>query len=872
LVVCALVVLSACDKDSDDSRSGAVVDADNDGYDSTEDCAETDAAVNPGATELCDGIDNNCVDGIDEGLTTPYYADTDGDTYGAGTTVDACIAPKGYVENADDCDDATAAAYPGGTEVCDGIDNDCAGGIDDGVTTPFYADVDGDSYGAGTAIDACAPPKGFVDNADDCDDTTAAANPYGTEVCDTIDNDCDGAVDDDDSGVMGGTTFWEDADGDGYGDSHVSTTACEMPSGYADNADDCDDGDPLYTIYEDKFWDGDLDGYGAWYYEYSCHNFEYFASEGGDCDDADDRVNPGEIEVCDDVDNDCNKSVDEDDPGLVYDTWYTDADLDGYGDDSTATDTCDPAAGSVLLGGDCDDAEYLVSPGRDEYCDGVDNNCSGAADETTDYVDWYRDDDGDHYGQDDDVINDCSPPVGYDLVGGDCDDADAAANPAEEDVCGDDVDGDCDGHVDNCNFDIDDAVFSLSGNTSDTYVGWSVGSGDVDGDGTDDLLVGSPYAESYSGAIWVVKGPASGDITIADVDATLVGGSSGLYLGSAVTAGDVDGDGYDDVLGAAATSSKVFLFLGPVTSTTTASADVSFTTATYTSLGSAIALADLDGDVYADTAIAEPYDSTSYGTVSIFLGPVSGTADLIITGSTMYDGMVVANVGDVDGDGLDELAIAQPYGGSSDEGEILLLEPGSTTGTVTGSSIAVATLTGEASYAAFGNKMAGGDFNGDGYDDLFTAAPYYYDATAPSGVGRVYGWLGPVSGAYAGSSADVMLTGDVEYGDLGFDVALGDVRGDSADEVVIGHPGADTTKGKAYLLDGPTTGAIDLSSTATLGDATDATDGGWVGNTVGTIGDWSGDGAAEVIVSGFGMPYGTSRDAGRTWVVASDDL
>ena len=250
LLVCALGILAGCDNGDDPGSSGTPafprndsggsrVDADNDGYDSTEDCDDERSAVNPGATEVCDQIDNNCVDGVDEGVTTPFYADTDADTYGSGAAVDACTTPKDYVANADDCDDTTAAVNPGATEVCDGIDNNCAGGIDDGVTTLFYADGDSDGYGA--AVDACSAPPGLVDNADDCDDTNADVNPSAIEVCDWIDNDCDTDVDDDDDSVTGGSTYYPDADGDGYGDSDSPTTACEMPSGYVTNNWDCDD-------------------------------------------------------------------------------------------------------------------------------------------------------------------------------------------------------------------------------------------------------------------------------------------------------------------------------------------------------------------------------------------------------------------------------------------------------------------------------------------------------------------------------------------------------------------------------------------------------------------------------------------------------
>jgi hypothetical protein len=907
MLVFSLVLLAACEgKGSDDSNPGtddssgvddsggktddsgtSAIDADKDGYDSTADCDDTNAAVNPAATEVCDEIDNNCVDGIDEGVTLPFYADGDGDTYGAGTAVNRCSAPAGFVENDDDCDDLDASAYPGGTEVCDGIDNNCADGIDEGVTSPFFADGDSDGHGAGTEVNECAAPTGYVVSSDDCDDTDANAYPGAAEVCDDIDNDCDADIDDDDSDLTDGATYYEDGDGDGYGDPGVYTTACDMPRGYVDNSDDCYDGDSLCTVYEYKYVDNDLDGYG-FYSTSTCCESDYYSDLGGDCDDDNDVVYPGAAEVCDEEDNDCNGAVDGDDPGILYETWYADADVDGYGDDSTATDTCDPAPGYVMMGGDCDDAAYLVSPGRNEYCDGIDNNCTGGADETADYVDWYRDDDGDHYGQDGDMVNDCDPPAGYDLNSGDCDDTNADTNPGEEEVCGDDVDNECDGYVDNCFVDIDDAGFSLSGNTSSAQLGYTLGSGDFNGDGTDDLLAGTPYVSDYTtftysyGAIYLVNGATSGNITTSDADAELKGSASYTYFGSAITSGDVDGDGFDDLLaaGAWATTGQAFLFMGPLSSATTSSADATFSaTSMYTSYGNGVALANLDGDTDLDTAIAEPWDSTG-GMVSIYYGPVSGSvssADLVVQPAASYTyTATVTNLGDMDGDGLDELAMASANGGGSYQGEIDVLYPGSSTGTVSASSIAVAVLTGESSSDYFGYKMAGGDYNADGYADLFATA-MYNDDMVTSDRGRVYGFMGPVSGTMSASSADVMLTGDTMYGDLGTDVAVGDVSGDGAADVVIGAGYTDTYRGKVYVLSGPTTGAFELSAAALIGGADAATEySGYVGYSVKTMGDWSGDGADEIIIGGFGIPYddGTviNYSAGRTWVVSSDDL
>jgi hypothetical protein len=892
-LVCASVLLAACNKDSDDSSaaddssgvddssgsddSSAGVDADNDGYDSAADCDDADASVNPGATEVCDGIDNNCAGGVDEGVTSTFYADLDGDDHGAGAPVERCTAPKGYVESADDCDDASAASYPGATEVCDGLDNDCADGIDEGVTSPFFPDGDGDGYGAGTAVEACAAPTGHVDNGDDCDDLDGAAYPGAPEICDTVDNDCDSSIDDDDPDLTEATTYWQDGDADGYGNPSVSVAACSMPSGYVDNGDDCDDTNTYYTFYADKYQDLDLDGYGWGSFGYTCYSNYDVVLVGGDCDDYNAAVYPTAVEVCDDEDNDCNGYVDADDPAIVFTTWYVDVDEDGYGDSGTATDTCDPKPGYVTPSGDCDDGAYLVSPARDEYCDGVDNDCDGSVDEIETYVDWYRDDDGDHYGQDKDVVNDCAQPRGYDLNPGDCDDGDASVHPDQADVCGDGIDNECDTFVDNCLSDLDEAEFSLSGNVGSNYVGYSVASGDVDGDGTDDLLVGSPLGASFTGAVYVVKGATSGHLTVADVDATIAGSSS-EYFGSSVTAADVDGDGTDDVLTGAAWTSKAFLFLGPISSTTVASADVSFTDAVGgNSFGNAVALADLDGDPDLDMAIGAPYDSSGYGTVSIFLGPLSGAvssadADLAVTGTVTYGyAGEVANLGDLDGDGLDDLAQSAYYGGSSYQGEVYVLDPGSTTGTVSPSTIAKATLTGDASYDQFGYRFAGGDYNGDGYGDLFVTALSVDDGFAYD-AGRVFGWLGPVSGAFAGSSADVMISGDTTYGTLGSDVELGDVSGDGADDVVIGRQNADSYVGTAYLVQGPATGSIGVVSAVTLGKPNDGSVYNYVGYAVGMLGDWSGDDADEVVVTGWGMPYGTSTYAGRTWVVSSDGL
>lgn len=190
------------------------VDNDNDGYDVSVDCDDNNSAVNPGASEVCNSIDDDCNSLTDDGLTFAlYFTDADGDGFGANSDPGQsfCTAPSfSYAFSGGDCDDFDNSINPSATEICNLVDDDCDGIDDEGVTTVYYADSDGDTYGdASSTIDACSPLSGYVSDATDCNDANAAVNPGATEVCNTIDDDCDGLTDEDQSlttGAMSGAS------------------------------------------------------------------------------------------------------------------------------------------------------------------------------------------------------------------------------------------------------------------------------------------------------------------------------------------------------------------------------------------------------------------------------------------------------------------------------------------------------------------------------------------------------------------------------------------------------------------------------------------------------------------------------------------
>jgi hypothetical protein len=496
------------------------------------DCDDDEAATHPAATEVCDGIDNDCDGEVDEEASSVFFLDADGDGFGDDQSpLSACEQPAGYVGNATDCNDDAATTYPYAPELCNEVDDDCNGAVDDNAegNATWYADDDGDGFGNPLDhLESCTDPGNRVRNDGDCDDAAPSVNPDAIEVCNFIDDDCDALVDEADASDA--ATWYADADADGYGQDGTALTACTQPSGYSAYAGDCDDTDAAYnpaaleldctdpndyncdgsTGYVDAdgdSWaacaecddanaaihpaaievcdgaDNDCDGVvdeadatdvSTWYLDVdadgygtlsspliACDKPAGYVADATDCDDASAAVNPGAVEWCNGIDDDCDGTTDESSAADAS-TWYADADGDSYGDPAVSTVACDAPADYVADATDCDDGRRLIHPGATEYCNTEDDDCDGSVDEdAADALSYWADDDGDSYGDPSIYLESCSAPSGYVRDDDDCDDADAAINPAGLEIC-DGLDNDCDGTTDGTStlYDFDSGISS----------------------------------------------------------------------------------------------------------------------------------------------------------------------------------------------------------------------------------------------------------------------------------------------------------------------------------------------------------------------------------------------------------------------------
>jgi hypothetical protein len=491
-----------------------------------QDCNDTNDAIFPaslaaggalvaGGVERCNGIDEDC-DGVpDDGAIDPttWYADRDNDGFGVTTavlpsdTTQACTQPLGYVNNADDCNDANGTVNNYALDVpADGLDSNC-----DGFEL-CYRDRDDDNFGVpetgdvpaavafGAASGVVCDVAGFTNNSADCLDNEPLAYPGRPEDCDGIDNDCDNRRDDDDADVNASTPYYRDQDADSFGDPGFPRLACSVPVGFVPNANDCDDTNPAVNPAAIEFVadgidetcdgielcyvDADGDDYGtpgltaaSAIGDVQCATFGLSLSD-DDCNDALASVNPGAVELCDaaNVDENCNSRADDLDRDPVGTRpWFVDDDADLFGATSSSVLRCDQPAGFVQVAGDCNDANDTINPNGTEICNGTDDDCDGSTDDGDATLDpnggftparlWYQDLDGDGRGNDAISERRCEAPLGTTSIGGDCNDTNPDVRPGALEGVADGLDQNCDG-LEDCYTDADNDDWGTSARTT----------------------------------------------------------------------------------------------------------------------------------------------------------------------------------------------------------------------------------------------------------------------------------------------------------------------------------------------------------------------------------------------------------------------
>jgi hypothetical protein len=517
------------------------------------------------------------------------------------------------------------------------------------------------------------------------------------------------------------------------------------------------------------------------------------------------------------------------------------------GDDDTTPDDDLDGDGWTTEDGDCDDEDATVFPGAPEICDGLDNDCD----------ELLPDDENDADGD------------GWSPCTGDCDDTLPGVSPDGTEYCNDGLDNDCDGTTNDCSFegefDVDEASSILLGEAAEHRAGGEVTPvEDIDGDGHRDLLVSAAWADlnwQESGIVYVVRGPlAPGAQDLGTAHARIGGQVAHERLQFTASLGDLDGDGLGDFLLAtyagASGGDEVFVFYGPIPAGDSTSANAHTTWTSEQDLDDAFYLqsgnGDLDGDGHGDFVIGAGTESTNganAGAAYVILGPSPGgthsmyTADSKLLGIAENDqaGLDVAIVGDLDGDGLDDLAVTSKdntatgdrggalhivygpvvpgeYGLDQDDttlwlpaasipsalrpvgdidwdelddlvicqefGDTCFLVPGSAQTDADVEDVAVATFHTDQP----GHRLAvggAGDVNADGQLDYLFVELLHDDPGPFAGTTRLL--YGPVQGEVSMDDADATVLGTYA-GQMATASVLGDLDSDGHDDLLIGAP------------------------------------------------------------------------------------
>lgn len=478
---------------------------------------------------------------------------------------------------------------------------------------------------------------------------------------------------------------------------------------------------------------------------------------------------------------------------------------------------------------------------------------------------------------------------------GDCDDGRADVHPGAPEVCGDGVDGDCDGTARGCGFQgvvaATAATARLVGAAAGDLAGSAVAAGDLDGDGVSDVVVGAEAADAAgesSGASYVVFGPVAGEVALGAAPARYAGAPHAL-AGDALAVGDIDGDGTADLLVGAYGDDGSGADAGSVAWAVPGGPDGAWT-ALGLALGAAagdfagkdVALGDIDGDGVPEVVVgahgADSGPTPLAGRVHVVpasafsAGPflLGGDAEILVLegeAESDYAGVAVA-CGDLDGDGLDDVVVGAPHtGADAGAGRVYVVRGGRT------GWISLASADGRLDGLAPGDRTgfdvsAGGDVDGDGLADLLVGAPYADPHGSSSGAAYL---LAGSSWAETGlDAATASIEGAAAGDNAGWSVAIvPDVNGDGYDEVWVGVPSSDEggpDAGAAWLYLGPVTGRLGPKDA----DArfVGADDGDLLGISLSAAPDIDGNGRPALLAGGV-WNDATGENAGAAWLFSA---
>ena len=630
-----------------------LTDEDGDGSTLAEgDCNDADPRIFPESPEVCDGLDNDCDYLVDEdGGDLDWCLDEDGDGHGdASTTNHSCLIPADGVATCDDCNDTDRAIHPSADERCDGIDNNCDSAVDDDGSVDadtWYWDNDADGYGLGDrTTTSCAVPDGYAASSGDCDDQEPAVNPGMLEACNNgLDDNCDGSA--------GGCGFAGSEDLEPHGVSGVDGGYVAGPAG---TREDLGGGTYITDVSADGLSDIVLCGSGDMYDEYyggSVHlwygtpvGYQEVSGAGAHL--------YGMAGL-----------------GLGYDEGVLATDVNGDGQPElllgalgTGTGFADP--GQILIFDAGLNGTREVVPSDTWIVGTMDEEYFGA-----------------HLQRADGLVGDgaylLAGAVGYSEV------ADGA------------------GRVYVLNLSAPDAMspeVTISGSEVHDYVGSRHAPlTDLDGDGFDDLAIGTYNRNGGEGLVTLFHGPLRGDYLLDDGDTTISEPGTRAFGDALTTVADPDGAGTGR------------LVVG----------------------GAGVLDGDYNGAVYILDSSLEGAEVLSEVSQAVLNGEVDGGGS-----------QVRLDRGDLNGDGIDDLLVGAPlfdrdesvaYSGAV----YLLADPLSLVGTRDIAEASDARFYGRSTSDYLGASLAIGDANHDGRNDLLFSGN---DVDLGSGPGGAYFLLG----------------------------------------------------------------------------------------------------------------------------------